>query len=331
MAAPIGTDAVLAKSYTYVRVSMVGVLALLAAAVGRQIAADGEILTSISAYYYTPAQAVFVASLFSFGVCMLALQGTTRTEDVLLNLGGMLATVVALVPTSRGVDHEEAVAACRAAGGYVDGIDCPSVGALEQTAEANIANNVWALLAVGGLGLVVAFVLAGKPWAERSRTYRLGYGAAWLLYLFGLVSFAFFRQGFIDRAHWVAAVGLFLCIVAVAVSNALRVAEHRPAPEAGLLERGRTALRVGLSPRQRYPAIALAMVGVGVVEGLLVLTDVLTLFWLEASLIALFAVFWIAQTAEWWRYRLPGPGEELPPVSPPAGPPAGAASRRARR
>lgn len=54
---------------------------------------------SISAYYYTPARGVFVGVVASIGVALLAYRGYTRGENLLLNAAGVLAIVVALVPT----------------------------------------------------------------------------------------------------------------------------------------------------------------------------------------------------------------------------------------
>jgi hypothetical protein len=106
-----------AKSYRYLRLAMVGLLLCLAAAVGYQSVRQGwPPLGSVSAYYYTPAQAFFVAGLIGLGACMIALKGTTPVEDIFLNLGGVFAVIVALVPTGRNADYEAARRACEEAG-----------------------------------------------------------------------------------------------------------------------------------------------------------------------------------------------------------------------
>jgi hypothetical protein len=106
----------LAKSYRYLRLAMVGLLLCLAVAVVYQSVRQGNLLGSVSAYYYTPAQAIFVGGLIGLGACMIALKGTTPVEDVFLNLGGVFAAVVAIVPTGRDADYRAAVRACREAG-----------------------------------------------------------------------------------------------------------------------------------------------------------------------------------------------------------------------
>ncbi|PRC49105.1 hypothetical protein C6A85_76445, partial [Mycobacterium sp. ITM-2017-0098] len=58
-----------------------------------------RLLTSISAYYYSAAQAVFVSSLCALGILLIAYAGSTNSEDELLKLAGLMAFVVAFVPT----------------------------------------------------------------------------------------------------------------------------------------------------------------------------------------------------------------------------------------
>jgi hypothetical protein len=161
---------IVAKSYRYLRLAMVGLLACLAAAVLYQSWRQGwNFLGSVSAYYYTPAQAFFVAGLIGLGACMIALKGTTPIEDLFLNLGGVFAAIVALVPTGRDADYRAAVRACREAGtplltqkASTRQLDCPTVQALEAAAKANVDNNLAALLIVGAIVLVATFVIARK-------------------------------------------------------------------------------------------------------------------------------------------------------------------------
>ena len=52
---------------------------------------------------------------------------------------------------------------------------------------------------------------------------------------------------------------------------------------------------------------------VAVVGIALLYADVITLFWLEAAMIALFAVFWVVQTSDRWfdeRLPLPPPAQQ---------------------
>jgi hypothetical protein len=161
---------IVAKSYRYLRLAMVGLLLCLATAVGYQSWRQGwPPLGSVSAYYYTPAQAFFVAGLIGLGACMIALKGTTPIEDLFLNLGGVFAAIVALVPTGREADYEAARQACEEAGtplltqkASTGPLDCPTIEALEATAKANIDNNLVALLIVGFIVLAATFAVALK-------------------------------------------------------------------------------------------------------------------------------------------------------------------------
>lgn len=64
------------------------------------IAADVELMGSISSFYYTPARSAFVGIVVAIGVALVAYRGYTRGENLLLNAAGILAVVVALVPTA---------------------------------------------------------------------------------------------------------------------------------------------------------------------------------------------------------------------------------------
>ncbi|MEV4517443.1 hypothetical protein AB0K00_51870 [Dactylosporangium sp. NPDC049525] len=282
-----------ARSYRYVRIAMVALLIGLGVSVIYQTGQQGwHLLSSVSAYYYTPAQSLFVGSLIGLGACMIALRGTTDLEDVLLNLGGMFAAVVAIVPTSRDNDFRTAVRLCGVATDKLpDGVDCLSVRALEAAARANVENNMFALLVLGGLGILatVVIVVRERPSGRHGRSTWLGILVAILVYAAALGVFVGAEDRFIDTAHYVAAFGLFGCILAVVFINARRHQQERP-PVDG---QAPTTL-----PRNRYSVIALVMIGATVLLLVLWLTGVFTLFWLEIIVAGLFAVFWTVQTFE---------------------------------
>lgn len=307
------------RSYRYLRASMVGVLVALAVAVGYQSLRQHDLLASISAYYYTPAQGIFVGALIGLGVAMIALKGTNDFEDVVLNLGGMLAPVIAVVPTSRGEDFRAAVRACRIADATVltarapSALDCPTVRSLTGATKANVENNMVALLVAGGLALLTTLLFA---WVERrtgtaspglSMKLLWGMGLAAALYLLGLVAFWAATPWFVDHAHYYAATGLFTCIVLVVVANAVR--KNKAA------DREVRVTELARREGRWYLYLAVTMVLTAGVLAWLVLTDVITLFWLEAALIGLFAVFWVAQTWEQWN-----PGGRDKPSSRPGSP-----------
>ncbi len=299
---PIESAGTQAKSYRYLRVAIIGLLLALAAAVFYQSSQQGSFLASVSAYYYTPAQAVFVGALIGLGASMIALQGMTDAEDMFLNLGGMFAIVVAIVPTGRGADFKTAVQACRESGGTLlthrasKTLDCPTVQALEDATRANVANNMTAVLSVGGLALVLALVILLRnrtaKRGDKGRWWVLaGFLAAVLVWLAGLIALAVSLDWLAGNAHYIAALGLFISILAVAGANAFRRRKHpivRHTPE-GDVEKRRTYL---------YTWIAVAMLGAAGVLIALWLTNVISVFWVEILVALSFVVFWTVQTAD---------------------------------
>ena len=88
------------KSYRYLRLAIVVVVLSLIASVIIERAKTSCWEVSISAYYYTPVHAMFVGALVAIGVCLIAVKGSEEWEDMLLNVAGILAPIVAFVPTS---------------------------------------------------------------------------------------------------------------------------------------------------------------------------------------------------------------------------------------
>jgi hypothetical protein len=272
------------KTYLYLRVGLVALTVFLGASLVIELTiGDGPWLGSISAYYYTPVRGAFVGTLIAMGVCLIAIKGRDRPrEDLMLNLAGMCAPVVALVPTP--LEDSEAC------GDATRCVPPPFVPGVE--------NNVGALLVVGALGLLFAARTVRRGSSERGDLVALGVAAA------GLVGFAlwFFvaRDSFLNFAHYGTAVPMFGLIVAVALVNAARVDEFVAA--GGTLTVGRAA-----TYRQAYKLIAYFM-GV-VIGGALVLFVVRAatdtepfahwVFIVEALLLVAFTAFWVLQTVQY--------------------------------
>jgi hypothetical protein len=281
-----------AASYRYLRIGLVALLLALGAAVGYQSVQQGFALASVSAYYYTPAQAIFVSALIGLGVCMIALQGLTYPEDVFLNLGGMFAMVVAVVPTSRGADFVTALQACRKVGGTLNQgaagkPDCPSVLALQNATIANVENNIAALLIVGGLVLLlVAILLYRKRRAIPAGSVRWwvlgGFAAALLIWLGALVALLVSAEWLAGNAHYIAAAGLLACILLVAFFNARRWKSQQAAQTSPV--------------RNPYAVVAAVMLAGAAVLIVLWLINAVSLFWVEIVVALLFAIFWATQT-----------------------------------
>ena len=204
------------SSYRYLRLAMVGLLFALATAVLYQ-----SILKVLSWNPSAPTttrrpRSVFVGALIGLGACMITLQGMNDAENTFLNLGGMFAIVVALIPTGLGSVFDAAAQACRKSGGAfltqrAAKNQCPSALALENAARANVRNNMVTLLVVGGLVLIFAGLLLFKAREDRKGRetesgargpvwVRVGFFAAAVVWLAGLI-------GLTASLDWVAANG----------------------------------------------------------------------------------------------------------------------------
>jgi hypothetical protein len=266
------SDAV--KTYRYVRLSMITLVLGLAAAVGveRTQVSPGCFQHSISAYYYTPVRGMFVGGLLGIAVCLVALRGNNDAEDALLNLAGMLAPVVAFVPTPNPGT-------------------CSSSPRSGGDRSADVYNNMTALFVLGGVGLALTAWLLWRD-AARPRSSVVGFSLGVALFVGAVLVFALGRGFFLRNAHYAAAVTMFAAILGVVVLNALGFHRKRVAE-------GREPAHPFTN---RYAVIAGAMlVGVGGIGAwdLTVGWDHAVL-WIEGTLITLFAVFWVMQTEELW-------------------------------
>ena len=267
------------KSYRYLRLVMVGLVVLLAASVLIELQQTGFGCwrTSISSYYWTPVRGVFVGALVAIGACLSVLKGNTPVEDVLLNVAGALAPIVAFVP-------------------ILDPKECQSTPwAASADGRANIFNNVGAFLLAGLVAVAVAWWVARREGRGRlSRADLIGLLVTIALVLAGIALFLWAREFFDRWAHYLAAIPLFLVLVAVMVVNAVSYARTEAA------QKGREMGRAELA--NRYLAIAALTVALVVTLGLVTWLGHWRhgTFWLEVVVIAAFAVFWAVQTAELW-------------------------------
>ena len=132
-------------SYRYLRLAMVILVVTLGISIAIEVSRASCWQGSISAYYYTPVHAVFVGALVAIGVSLVALKGRNPIEDLFFNLAGVLAPIVAFVPTSQP--------------GHV----CSEPGdELTIRTSALVSNNVPALLAAATLPIVLAYAVARR-------------------------------------------------------------------------------------------------------------------------------------------------------------------------
>ncbi len=263
------------KSYRYLRLSIVVVVLSLMASVLIERSHVSCWQESISAYFYTPVHAMFVGALVVIGVSLIAIKGSTDVEDVLLNLAGVLAPIVAFVPTSP------------------PSRSCSSIEVVAGDAKPYIDNNILAFAIGGAAAMVVALVVAKvmrKPTIrDVDRRSRFGLAAGVVILVVGLIWYFGYRQSFLDRAHGGAAIAMFFVVGVVIVLNA----RHR---------------RVNGKSWLLYALIAGAMVlsVVVILAGKLVDGDWRhQILWLEILELSAFAVYWIAQTFEHWEGGVP--------------------------
>ncbi|HVM08368.1 MAG TPA: hypothetical protein VM345_07900 [Acidimicrobiales bacterium] len=263
------------KTYRYLRIGMVAAVVCLATAIAIERSKVSCWQTSISAYYYTPARAVFVGGLIAVGLALIVIKGRSNVEDMCLNFAGMFAPVVAVAPTAD-------VGACWSIPPLARPVTAD--GDLAPWVKSYVDNNLQALLVAGAVGLAAAVVVAiasrrrdGLPAGARAS---FAVTAAALVVVWLLIDR---WDDFYTRAHGAAAVLMFLFLIGAVVSKA--VGDWR-------------------SPQRRfaavYGAVAVAMAVGGVLIVMLRLGGDHTVLVLEAFEITLFAVFWVVQTIENW-------------------------------
>ncbi len=287
MLTPIPDRDLALKTYRYLRMGMVGLVLALALSILLERLEVDCWQTSISSYYYTPARAVFVGGLMAVGVSLLVIKGSTRREDVMFNIAGILAPVVGVVPTS-------SVGECWSLEPTPKPID--GEGNLAPWVIANIDNNIQALLLAGivgmiAVGLIALFVYESPLAAARSapRDRQIGLIVTMAVLLVGLALHRWW-DAFPTQAHGWAAVLMFGFL---ALGIGVNAWERRNKPEhrryAGL-----------------YAVIAVLMIAVGLVMLTAFRSWAYMVLVLEIIEIALFAIFWMAQTVEHWgRDHLP--------------------------
>lgn len=296
--ATILEEAHVRETYRYLRIGLIGAAALLGVAVLLERAHTDCWQGSISAYYYTPARGVFVGTLVAIGLVMIVIKGK-GLEDLYLNLAGMLAPVVAFIPTT-------SVGDCWSIEPQPSPLAGRNPTTLADWVVANIENNMWALIITGALGLVLAFGLYMRT--RDSFLWPIGVGPANLASVLGMLLVGLIIGGsalalwgwddFALRAHDGAAIGMFFFLTLASITNALRT----EAP----------------GYRRTYWLVAVLMVlSALVVWGLTAIIDDWNhaVFTLEVVEIGLFATYWIAQTAEHWgeQVEVPaGPGAQTP-------------------
>jgi hypothetical protein len=269
---PTRLDQSAITSYRYLRLAIVVVVSSLVASVVIERAHASCWQESISAYYYTPVHAMFVGTLVAIGVCLIAVKGRDGWEDTLLNVAGMLAPVVAFVPTGEPTQS------------------CSSTPFLRPNTNSFIGNNVLAFAIGGVLAIGLAYWIAhrqGKVAVRRpSGTATIGFVISGAFVAAGLTWYWAGRSSFRAHAHSASAISMFTLVgIVVAINSRQARPRYRPL----------------------YAAIAVFMLAAGVAVVIVQKTDSHWrhgVLWLEALEITPFALFWAVQTLEHWQAGL---------------------------
>lgn len=280
------------QTYRYVRAAIIGSMLMLFISLLLQVVADGwSVNSSISAYYYGSVRGVLIGTLVTTGVAIVAIKGRPGLEDTALNLAGMLAPVVALIPTPLLP---------------MGTLGCPGTQkrCIPEEFLPGVVNNMSALLILGPPLLGFAWWTAmGSGAGDRpTRAGLVGATALWGTFAlwFGPTQEWPLRDSFLVGAHYAAAIGMFALIITVVWYNALRTDCHF------LMARRKVPIRPVYFIVAGAMALALAVAVVfyfATAQASLQSSSLV--FWLEAVLLVLFVIFWIAQTVEFWDEGLP--------------------------
>lgn len=234
---------------------------------------------SISAYYFTSAHSVFVAVLCAAGVLMIVYTGSSHTEDVLLSLAGLLAIIVAMVPTGRPV------------------ILC-GTGDLPPGYEVSksVSTNIWAVVIALAVSCLALWCRPRRDEIVRRRQSSvlgtLTTLLSWVLIAGGFIVFIVDQARFDTYAHGVAAIVMFLAICAT-VGLTARLARVQDVSECP------NKRRYFLCYRTLFLAMIVTITGV-------VVTHLVLDGWnhwvivLETLLLLEFTAYWVVQTVELW-------------------------------
>ncbi|MGW3963844.1 hypothetical protein ACWED2_28785 [Amycolatopsis sp. NPDC005003] len=181
-------------TYFTLRFVLIILVSLLAASIGLHMLAHGGCLQdSISGYYYTSSQAMFVGMLCAIGACLIIYQGD-NVENAILDFSGIMAFVVAFVPAE--VDNT-----CNIA----------DLVGIETTAEASTTLPPVLVAAIGaGIWAVV------KRQRGEAGGWATGLRFAALAVVAGMAFWAgLFPRHFGVHGHMTAAVSMFAGMVLV--------------------------------------------------------------------------------------------------------------------
>lgn len=284
-----GPDIWAVKTYNYLRLGMLVAVAALAYSIIEEYRQPGvhRFLGSISGYYYTPARPIFVGAMVAIGFALIVIKGRTWLEDAFLTLAGIMAPIVAFIPTSDdtvGVGRREMLRI----GHY-------QPDPASRFVPASINNNLHAFVFAGSIAIVLVLIGFLIQWGKRSSTARftpgtwMGVAGGFALALIGWVLLHENYDWVLD-GHARAACAMFAFLAAAAIVNSVLGFKHGQtnkwyAGAYGFVGAFMIFFGVVFVVWQRHNRSSLG--------GHLVLS-------IEFVEILLFVIFWAVQTVERW-------------------------------
>lgn len=274
-------DATLLLTYRFLRLGIVAAAVTLGASLAFEIFVNADVCVrnSVSAYFYSPVRTILTGSLMAVGLCLIAIQGDNDVEEVSLNMAGMLAPMVAVIPTSMSTtcDPVESLSAADRSA---------AIDAMTTATRDGLQNNA---VAYFGVLVVALLILAVRlpTWLVRNPERPWAVRLALIAYLIVVSAFGFAAYRTWDNgsswAHNLSAILMFVFFAIVVAQNASRDNVSR---------RYRVLCRIVLVAMAATVGVFVLLRRGGVSW------DV---FFLEATEIALFTAFWIIQTREFWQ------------------------------
>ena len=269
--------------YRDLRVGMVVILVMFAAAVVMERLPAICWQTALSSYYYTSAHNILTATLMALGTLFIVYKGSSDTEDVLLTLAGVCAFIAAMVPQlprPHPLCWPEA--------------DLPK----EYTVEPAMLLNVKAVVFALGLGWVATRLV--QRWRGKTSHPRTAVSMVlsrfvfWPIMAVGLITLLFFPDTFKALAHGTAGVLMLSALIATTFCTAYIVGREDASKSPHL--RGYQLWYWGI-------AFLMLVTLIFVVFLHLVQPNWAQTVWglvIEAVLILEFAAYWVVQTFELW-------------------------------
>lgn len=230
---------------------------------------------ALSAYYYTSAHSILIAALLALGALFIMYKGSNDTENVLLNLAGVSALMIAMVPQDRPAPL------------------CGTNDLPPQFVPA-IQPNVWTVI----VALIVGWLaMAVLHWRNHSRHKRSPLGTVallifWVIMAVGFIALVFFPNWFYAHIHGISGVSMLLSFIITVFCAAYVVAQED----------------TGKSPHKDRYKWFYGIIAVAMVVTLIAVVAVHLkhpgwepwVIWLESAVILEFALYWAVQTWELW-------------------------------